>query len=124
MADSGQKMTTNSLQANIRTLQAIVAFAEGESTTFPTLFLETVQGGLLGVDPTTYARGRGLTGKHVDAIRTELRDLLRAIATGQRKDVALALTCRITPTSGRSPRRCKTAREQAADTKTTSVFLV
>jgi hypothetical protein len=104
-------MTTNSLQDNLKALQRLVAFAEGETADFPVLVLKAGDG-LVTAASSALKHVAVLTPRQIEVLQTELRVFLRAAAVGDARMIApmhLLITVVThapdTPPKGRRARR-------------------
>jgi hypothetical protein len=104
-------MRTNSLQDNLIALQRLVAFAEGETTTFPVLVLKAGDG-LVTAASSALKQVAALTPRQIEVLQTELRLFLRAAAVGNAQMMApMHITLTVvahapdTPPKGRRARR-------------------
>src|SRR5262245_35991667 len=75
-------MPVNPLQRDLTALQRLVAFAQGQSA-YPGLLLEDSGGSLVTISTTTYTKALALSAPALDRIRSELRTVLRALASGE-----------------------------------------
>jgi predicted nucleic acid-binding Zn ribbon protein len=114
-------MTTNSLQNNLKALQRLVAFAEGETTTFPVLLLRAGDG-LVSASSDALKRVAVLTPRQIEVLQAELRLFLRGAAGGNARMIApMHITLTVvthapdTPPKGRRARRSPRAASLVID---------
>jgi hypothetical protein len=114
-------MRTNSLQANLIALQHLVAFAEGETATFPVRVLRAWDG-LVAPASSALKQVAALTPRQIEALQTELRFFLRDAAVGSARMIEpMRITVTVlthapdTPPKGRRARRTPRAASLVID---------